>query len=646
MKNATVHAFSRIMKRLESTVFGGVLFLFFVILAMSIPARAENSDRMLIVDDGTVRYVDFENSVDYPARDFITIFDRNYTGTLPQVIPGYPIVWISGGVVKTIDKTPEKLGPDDFLIVEKFGTFKLGQAIRVVKARPFRPNTYTHRLDFVGTPITASDQMAVYTSKMGSKTPSFVFRRELVVSNGRIIQRGGGNCPIPEDGFVISGHGTSSLWLSQWGMIGARAEYQDSQVTITVDEEAWFRHVQYYLHLIRQRCDKTARNDWKEELHRLTEMLPGARPASASEQEPSWMKVQGILEKVKRLLYRTTESPAVEVRGVFLSDVPSEVELEKLVDRFKSAGINMVIPLSNSGAPSDIVKTNRVAVKFREQGIKTVLWTMLPMGSFVPFKEMLKAHPDWSDMDKKGTLNRTGTEVPDLANAEAMNWWCNALEAFCRQTECDGILFDYEGYQGGFSRRSMEGFIAQEKLNASFDPRDEKQMSEELSNKWTAWRRKLIVEGTHQLARAAKKGKPTIQVVGCFVAPSYHAPGMTETDALHMLWPAWIERGTFDAITTMVYAQDARWVTERCREMAEIIKGRQPLWPTLILYPETGGSSPIEPELLIDQVEGVRQAGGKGVLLFMGAQFLPYQGPAGDDLYRCLRYGLFRSTSR
>ena len=75
-------------------------------------------------------------------------------------------------------------------------------------------------------------------------------------------------------------------------------------------------------------------------------------------------------------------------------------------------------------------------------------------------------------------------------------------------------------------------------------------------------------------------------------------------------------------------------------------RGRIPFWPILILYPETGGSVPIEPELLIEQVEAARSVGAQGIGLFMVGQIMPEQGPRADDLYECMRYGLFRSTVR
>ena len=604
------------------------------------------SNRMLIAHDETVWYVDLENTLDFPSRDTITILDQDYTGAMPQVVPGTHIAWIVNGVVNSIDNyVPGEILPGYTLVVERLSDWlvshvHVGERLQVVTEHPFKPNTYTHPLDRIDAPIASDNQMAVYTPALGTNTPSSIFRRELIVSDGRVVSRGGGNSSIPTNGFVVSGHGSSALWLSRWGMVGARAEYGSNQVSIIIDSETWFRNAQYYLDLVQQRSNAAGRTDLNDELQGLNGALNAAIAEVTLHPGHSWASVQDILEKAKMLLYKTVESPAQEVRGAYLANIPSSDELNELIGRLKPAGINMVIPYASSSlTPADNVRLNSMAVALRAEGIKTVLWTWLPTAPLVPFDAVLSLHPEWSDLSTTGSLGS-----PDFANPDAMAWWTSQIAAFGRQTEVDGILFDYEGYTGGYSRLSINGFIAQEGLNPFFDPRTMTPGSD-LAQKWKTWRRKLVVDGAHQLATAARQGKPGIQVVGCFVSPGYHAPGMIENkEEMYMIWPDWLDKGTFDVVTTMSYAQNSSWVVENCQIAAEVINGRRPYWPSLILYPETGGSAPIEPELLIEQVEGVRQAGGSGVLLFQGYQFMPIQGPAGEDLYRGLRHGLFRSV--
>ena len=304
----------------------------------------------------------------------------------------------------------------------------------------------------------------------------------------------------------------------------------------------------------------------------------------------------------------------------------------------ETAGIDTALVLCGEAGRSS-GDANTMFRQLRAHGIRPILWSFLPCSPVEPFGKALEAHPDWTDESATGPL-----DAPDPACPEAMSWHCDAVERACRELDIDGIAFDYEGYSGGYSERSRQAFIAQEELSSSFDPGklDVSSDDDPVARKWRDWRRALIVGAGHQLAQAARRGRPGISVIGCVTAPGYRS----SVESMFMIWPDWLELETFDAITTMAYAQDARWVTSSCREAVEIIAGRVPFWPSLILYPETGGSMPIEPELLIDQVEGARRVGAQGVLLFMAEQFRTHQGPRGDDLYNCLRHGLFRSSTR
>ena len=615
-----------------------------------IPAAfGEDSDRMLLAPDGAARYVDFENPSNTPARGWVALYDVRYGKKLPPRVPGTQVAFISGGSVKSRGEAPPKqLAPNDYWVVARLDDWldqhaAPGQSLNVTPATPFRPNVYQHPIDLIDEPIRVMNQLAVYTPKLGRVSPATIFRRELVVSKGRVIQVGGGNCPIPKDGFVISGVGSAALWISHRGMIGAQAAFDDERITLTIDAEAWLRHAQHHLDRVRQRlgatsADVPAAAEARARLDALQGTLAQARAQLDTDRSGSWQSVQKVLADAKQLLFTTVQSPPGEVRGVWMPGVLTGPPLEAFVRRMQMAGIDTAVVLCSEAARRS-GDANAMFRRLKAHGIRPMLWSWLPCSPVEPFTEALEAHPDWADHSATGPL-----KAPDPACPEAMAWHCEAVGRACRELDIDGIAFDYEGYDGGYSERSRQAFIAREKLSASFDPTNLDRSSEDdpLARKWRDWRRALIIRAGHELAQAARKGRPGISVIGCVTAHGYRS----SFERMFMIWPDWIELGTYDAITTMAYAQDARWVTASCHKTAELIAGRVPFWPTLILYPETGGSVPIEPELLIDQVQGARRVGAKGILLFMGHQLGSYQGPRGDDLYHCLRHGLFRSSVR
>ena len=619
-----------------------------LILALTLHADVKPT-RMLVAADGAVCYVDFTNAARTPAAAWVAVYDADYAEVLPKPrSDSVQTALVSKDVVVARDHVPTTIGQGEFYAVLRFDDWLSrhapeGSVLKLVDAPPFRPGTKSHKIDLVDKPLAASNQMVVYTTAMGATTPDTIFRRELLVAEGRIVGRGGGSCAIPAGGFVVSGHLMSALWLSRWGMIGARVTRLPGTVTVETDAETWFRHARYYLDLVARRPIGTAvhaRDTRRRQWARLGADLAQARQDAAGRPEESWTTVCNVIRDSKNMLYASVESPASELRGVWMPGLLDGPYLERFVRRMREAGVNAVGPQVLDWSDDGIGRLNAMARRLRADGIKTFAWTWLPAQTLVPVEAVLAEHPDWEDHSRSKALARL-----DLANAEALAWACRSVTRACRKAEIDGILFDYEGYHGGYSQASRAAFIAREELPDSFDPAALGGDDRESAAKWRQWRRDLLAEATTRLAAAARDGRPGITVVASCNAPDY-SPGFYGDEALHMVWPDFLKDGAFDAVSPMAYAQDARWVARSCAKAAGIVGDRAALTPSLILYPETGGSAPIEPELLIDQVEGVRAAGASGVWLFMGVQLMPHQGAAGDDLYDCLRQGLFRSTAR
>lgn len=609
------------------------------------------SDMMLVAQNGAVCYVDYENYGG--AAYWVRLYDMRYDGRLPHRSgSSLRVAYVVDGVVKARGKVPQRrLMPNEYVIATSFHDWldehaSVGQTIKIVPAHPFRPNTYRHKLHVTNRPLAKGNTVGAYTPKYGRQTPKTLFRHELVVSKGRVVQRGGGSSRIPKDGFVIAAHGSPIGFTSTWGMIGAKVELSDDSLTITIDDEAWFLNAEYYLHTVRQQLANSRKPasfiaNTRIAIKRLKDRLALARKTLPDNRQESWKLVQNTIKEAKQLLYASCNSPKGEARVVLTPWPMTGRRLLQHIDRLKGAGIDTDIVCWTKGKDEE---TKEMFRTLQLHGIRPVLWTNLPMNCrFKPLQEQLSAHPDWADYNIHG--KQTRRKAPDPANPEAMAWWCKQVEEKCRDLDMYGILFDYEGYYGGYSELSIKKFIAKEKLDSSFDPRKIKNKKSVLARKWYNWRRQLIVNATHQLAQACRRGRPGIKVINCVVAPNYSAKYYAD-EGMRMIWKDWVDMGTFDITTAMVYSQDAQWVIDSCKKSLKMINGRTPFWPLIILYPETGGGVTIEPELLVKQVEGVRNAGVKdGIGLFMSVQFMSYRGWRGNDIYDCLRYGLFRSTA-
>ncbi len=60
----------------------------------------------------------------------------------------------------------------------------------------------------------AGDELVVYTPEYGKSTGTNEWGVEAVVRNGKVAGLGGNDSQIPEDGFVLSGHGAAARWIT------------------------------------------------------------------------------------------------------------------------------------------------------------------------------------------------------------------------------------------------------------------------------------------------------------------------------------------------------------------------------------------------------------------------------------------------
>ncbi len=77
------------------------------------------------------------------------------------------------------------------------------------------------------------DQLIIYTPQYGySRTGTNQWGTEAVVRNGVVEQVGGNDSPIPDDGFIVSGHGKASEWISLNLRKGLAVSYDQDYVKI------------------------------------------------------------------------------------------------------------------------------------------------------------------------------------------------------------------------------------------------------------------------------------------------------------------------------------------------------------------------------------------------------------------------------
>ncbi len=99
----------------------------------------------------------------------------------------------------------------------------------------------TRRPDAIDPPAGATfpggrgpDQLVVYTPEHHTETTGTnEWGTEVLVRSGTVVSAGGNDNAIPEDGLVLSGHGTAAQWLTTTVQPGSTVELADGELRIT-----------------------------------------------------------------------------------------------------------------------------------------------------------------------------------------------------------------------------------------------------------------------------------------------------------------------------------------------------------------------------------------------------------------------------
>ena len=78
-----------------------------------------------------------------------------------------------------------------------------------------------------------TNQLVVYTRAYGDRTNTNEFGGEAIVKNNIVIAISGADSLIPEDGIVISGHGSAKTWINKNIIVGTRIYVDKEKNTIT-----------------------------------------------------------------------------------------------------------------------------------------------------------------------------------------------------------------------------------------------------------------------------------------------------------------------------------------------------------------------------------------------------------------------------
>jgi len=344
-----------------------------------------------------------------------------------------------------------------------------------------------------------ADETIIYTPAYGSTTQTNAYGYEIVVDkNGMVLSVGGNNQSIPKDGFVISGHGSSSDWLRENIVLGMRAEFDKDNSTVLFSYSA--DSVKAAVDAAFDRTVNAIENAKANYIyvdHAVTAQTLSAIRADMDTAVTAYQNggddvafesaCQTTLNALSALQNSLCDSYPVQYRGVWIR--PSQrtaAEVKLYVQKLAKAGINTVSIegcYANSvimNVPKDSLFEKNPAFKYdvlqayidacHEYGLECHLWMpVMKVGNDYdgdPSRNVLAKKPEWASLNQKGTAyNESGFIMVDPANKEARAYLVDFYKYIVETYDIDCLELDYiryyvtsEEYDYGYTQAAFEGF--------------------------------------------------------------------------------------------------------------------------------------------------------------------------------------------
>jgi uncharacterized lipoprotein YddW (UPF0748 family) len=508
-----------------------------------------------------------------------------------------------------------------------------------------------------------ANQFIMYTPAFGERTGTNAFGYEVTVVGGRIVAVGGNDSPIPEGGFVLSGHGSAGSWLPANTILGAAVTVVDGTVTIVIDPSAYIfnaerkiERAEAALRAARAACLDVPYGVSRTAIERARELLEQARAAFDRGEDQAAIDMAKEAGRMADLAsYRTHESRVVEGRGVWVRPTETtRAAIAATLDQLKSTGVNLVyletfyhgytIFPSTTAARYGIAAQrpqfegiDPLQVWVEEahaRGIELHAWVENfyvgndVLGGPGP---ILSVHPEWAAVEREDVgesgpqpaAEESGYYFLDPAIPGARQYLIELYTEMLGRYEIDGLHLDYIRYPvslpvehsfsySDYSRQAFEEEYGVDPytITPEQDP--------DLWGQWVAWRQNNVTSFVGQVREAIDTTRPAVALS----AAVFPDPFESQVKKLQN-WELWARRGWMDFLAGMSFGRTPEAVAADTTSMLEAV-GDEALIYTGIYSPYHG----LAPETMIGQIEAIRAAGGHGISLFDWAHLSAEQSEA------------------
>lgn len=489
-----------------------------------------------------------------------------------------------------------------------------------------------------------ANQLVIYTPACGETTGTNEYGYEAIVVGNTVVDLSGANSPIPQDGFVISGHGKAKTWINNAVKIGTKVylDLENMTVYTYVTSESYIYLANKKLEETEQMIQYYSQNN-PEFNPRFSNMYidDAKKYIKKAKKNPQSVRknVSLSIEASNDALKNIIPYKANEMKGVWIRPVErSAFEIRNTVKKLKRLGINTVFLETfyhgKTIYPSKLMATygfqpqNELFVGFdplqiwrdecKKEKIKFHIWfETFYIGNDNPNvnpQSILFLNPSWGNKNKKDYASIAPVKVStehngyflDPVNPEVRKFLLDLLEEIIVTYRPDGVNLDYIRYPQAVSEMNAWGYteVARDLFKEHYGVDPVELGVGDYAVEWANFRRSYITLMVKSVNNLCKKHKVYLSAV---IFPDRLAALTSKLQD----WKEWSQYGYIDGVTPLFLTCDARTASSAIKKVASTIQPRTDLYAGLFVT-FIGGS----PDDLIRQIHESRKLNINGVILF------------------------------
>lgn len=481
------------------------------------------------------------------------------------------------------------------------------------------------------------NQLIVYDSGYGESTGTNPYGYEVTVnSEGIITGSGGSDSPIPEGGYVLSGHGESLTWLEKYAALGARVTLNTAKKTVTIilSPDSYLNMAAFSIKTAKDSLELARQQhlDIQYDKSQETISTAEAKLRSLEEQAAAGLyegmtntaaEIQGIADDA---YYMTFESMKAENRAVWLRPNDTSIEqIKKRLDMLKELNINILYletywggyAIYPTGDPYlkqnpmfnglDILEAYLKEAHAR--GIEVHAW----VENFLTGSPVADVKPEWMSVSRKGDtwyLENGTTKYHFLNPAlpEVRDFLSGIYRGLIKKYNIDGIQFDYMRYSNSGDYTNDFGYDSYTRqLFASYTGTDPISLKpgDPLWESWCGFRTQIISFYAYRVISEIKSLKPDIKI-SADVWPEYDE---TIVD-IYQDSKSWVRKGYINSLIPMSYYLNEGAVVEDINNTLEFTRGNSQITSGIASF------NKVDPKVFLKQVHGIRNSNTRGISIF------------------------------